>query len=82
MIAPQSETPSQGGYGRRQIVGLMLGPTLLGLVCLLPTPDGLTPQAKNLVALIALMAVWWMTEAVPLAATSLLPLVLLPYWGL
>jgi hypothetical protein len=58
MIAQQSETPSRAEYGRRQIVGLMLGPTPLGLVCLLPTPEGLTSQAKNLVALIALMAVW------------------------
>jgi solute carrier family 13 (sodium-dependent dicarboxylate transporter), member 2/3/5 len=82
MIAQQLETPSPVGYGRRQIVGLMLGPMLLGLVCLLPTPDGLTLQAKNLLALIALMAVWWMTEAVPLAATSLLPLVLLPVLGI
>jgi solute carrier family 13 (sodium-dependent dicarboxylate transporter), member 2/3/5 len=82
MIAQQSETPSPVGYGRRQIVGLMLGPMLLGLVCLLPTPDSLTPQAKNLLALIALMAVWWMTEAVPLAATSLLPLVLFPVLGI
>ena len=25
-----------------------------------------------------LMAIWWMTEAIPLAATSLLPIVLIP----
>jgi solute carrier family 13 (sodium-dependent dicarboxylate transporter), member 2/3/5 len=70
MIAQPSETPSRGGYGRRQRVGLVLGPALLRLVCLLPTPEGLTPQAKNLVALIALIAMWWVTEALPLAATS------------
>ncbi len=31
-------------------------------MCLLPTPGGLTPQTKNLVALIALMTAWWITR--------------------
>ncbi|GGD56803.1 SLC13 family permease [Croceicoccus mobilis] len=39
---------------------------------------GLEPQARNVAAVAVLMAVWWMTEAVPLAVTSLLPIVLLP----
>jgi sodium-dependent dicarboxylate transporter 2/3/5 len=33
-------------------------------------------------AIAALMAVWWITEAVPLAATSLIPLILFPLFGL
>jgi len=51
-------------------------------VGLLPAPEGLTPHAQHLVAVIALMAVWWMTEALPLGATSLLPLALLPALGI
>jgi sodium-dependent dicarboxylate transporter 2/3/5 len=34
--------------------------------------------ASNMFAIAVLMAVWWITEAIPIAATSLVPLVLIP----
>jgi solute carrier family 13 (sodium-dependent dicarboxylate transporter), member 2/3/5 len=40
--------------------------------------DGISPDARWVAAIATLMAVWWMTEAVPLAITSLLPIVLIP----
>lgn len=40
------------------------------------------PLAGAMAAVAALMSIWWMTEAVPLAVTSLLPLVLFPLLGL
>ncbi len=40
-------------------------------------PD-LPPDARNVASVMALMAVWWMTEAIPLSVTSLLPVVLIP----
>lgn len=40
--------------------------------------QGISPDARWVAAIATLMAVWWMTEAVPLAATSLLPIVLIP----
>ncbi|MDO5621255.1 MAG: DASS family sodium-coupled anion symporter [Paracoccus sp. (in: a-proteobacteria)] len=40
--------------------------------------EGLPPDARNVAAIATLMAVWWMTEAIPLSATSLLPIVLIP----
>jgi sodium-dependent dicarboxylate transporter 2/3/5 len=40
--------------------------------------EGLSPDARWVAAVATLMAVWWMTEAIPLAATSLLPIVLIP----
>ncbi|MCW8086586.1 SLC13 family permease [Sabulicella glaciei] len=40
--------------------------------------EGLSSDARWVAAVATLMAVWWMTEAVPLSATSLLPIVLLP----
>ncbi len=70
------------GFGRtgRQI-GLVLGPTLaLGLQALAP-PEGLAPEAWRLVSLAALMVVWWVTEAIPISATALLPLGVLPLIG-
>lgn len=35
-------------------------------------------DARFVAAIASLMAVWWMTEAIPLAATSLLPIILIP----
>lgn len=40
--------------------------------------EGLSSDARWVAAIGTLMAIWWMTEAIPLAATSLLPIVLIP----
>jgi len=65
-----------------QNVGLILGPLLFALILMLPTPNGLTPEAWKTVAIAALLAAWWATEAIPVPATSLLPLVLIPLLGI
>jgi sodium-dependent dicarboxylate transporter 2/3/5 len=49
---------------------------------LLPTPEGLTREGWAVAAVALLMGLWWMTEAIPLAATALLPLVLFPALGI
>jgi sodium-dependent dicarboxylate transporter 2/3/5 len=38
--------------------------------------------ASNMFAIAVLMAIWWITEAIPIAATSLVPLVLIPLFGI
>ena len=64
-------------------LGRLAGPLLaLAIYFLLPDGSaGLTPEARATAGIGALMAVWWMTEALPLPATSLLPLVLFPLMG-
>ena len=62
-------------------IGLILGPALAGLMVLIGAPDGLSDPAWHVGALLVLMAVWWATEAIPIPATSLLPLVALPLIG-
>ncbi len=62
-------------------IGLVAGPVLAVLVFFLLPQSGLTPAARASGGLATLMAVWWMTEALPLEATALLPLVLLPLSG-
>ncbi len=57
------------------------GPLLFGLVHLLPRPAELPPAAVPVVGLTLWMALWWLTEAVPMAATALLPLIVLPICG-
>ncbi|MFN8094905.1 MAG: anion permease [Vicinamibacteria bacterium] len=51
--------------------GLVAGP-LLALAVYAVNPGGHPPQARRLLAILALTVVWWMTEALPLAATALL----------
>lgn len=64
---------------RKAFVGA-LGLVLAGLAWwLLPIDD---PSAARMSALAVLMAVWWVTEAVPIPVTSLLPLVCMPLLGI
>ncbi len=65
---------------RRHWIGMVLGPVLAVAVFLL-LPDSLADQGKITAAVAVLMAVWWITEALPLAATALLPMVLFPFFG-
>ena len=63
-------------------IGLLLGPLLL-LACLLSAPPaGLSDTAWAVVGLTLLMATWWSTEALPIPATSLLPILLIPALGI
>ncbi len=62
-------------------IGLLLGPALFLLMLLAPTPAGVAPPAWRTAALTVLMASWWLTEAIPIPATALVPLVLLPILG-
>ena len=64
------------------LCGRMAGPLLAVLVYLcLGSVESLTPAAARTGAIATLMTVWWMTEAVPLPITSLLPLILFPLGG-
>jgi sodium-dependent dicarboxylate transporter 2/3/5 len=63
--------------GTRRRLGLVLGPIAFLLVLAAPLPT-LDAPAQAVLAVGTLMAVWWLTEALPLAATALLPLVLFP----
>jgi len=57
-------------YWRRR-VGFVLGPVLFLLLLWNPLP-GLTPGAQRLVPVLVLAIVFWITEAIPMAATALL----------
>jgi len=58
--------------------GLFLG-LIIFLLILFLVPDAAMPvSAKRMAATALLMAVWWITEAIPIPATALLPIVLYP----
>ncbi|SPT53713.1 Na(+)/dicarboxylate symporter [Actinomyces bovis] len=86
--------PPNTGERRRQMIGLVGGVVLAIIAYYLMPADaiekviaaagpekakGMTEHGLRLTAAAAvLMGAWWMTEAIPLAATALVPLVLFP----
>lgn len=62
-------------------LGFILGPLTYTLILLFFKPKGLSEAAIAILASTAWMAIWWITEAIPIAMTSLLPIVLFPLSG-
>ena len=62
-------------------IGLILGP-VLSVAILFLNLDPNNPAVTNTLAVAVLMAVWWITEALPIAVTSLLPVALFPLLGI
>lgn len=65
----------------RSRIGLIVGLFVFVLLLVLPAPDGLSPQAMRAAAVTLLMACWWMTEAIPISATALVPIAAFPLLG-
>lgn len=79
---PSSGQEEGGDSARwRRRIGLVLGIVLFAGVLVIPAPEGLSPAGWKTAGVGLLMAVWWITEALPIAATSLVPLVLFPMLG-
>ncbi len=76
---PQADTASD--HHLYQWIGLWLGPALCVAALLSPAPPGLSEVAWITAAVAILMAAWWATEAVPVAITAILPLILFPLLG-
>ncbi len=77
-----SNDASIQGRSLSQKVGLLLGPLLCVIMLLSDAPQGLDAAAWAVAAIGILMAIWWATEALPIAATALLPIVLFPLFGI
>ncbi len=73
-------TPRKLGSQARQ-VALVLGPLTATLMISFVDLDPENPNVTHTAAIAIWMAIWWIGEAIPLAATALLPLVLFPLLG-
>ncbi|WNJ19380.1 DASS family sodium-coupled anion symporter [Pontibacter sp. G13] len=65
----------------KRTLGFWLGPLVALVIWLGVSPEGLSQEGVAVLAGTCWMAIWWMTEAVPIAATALLPLILFPLSG-
>lgn len=63
-------------------LGLFLGPLAFILIHFFMGSPDLNPAAQSMLALAAWMAIWWISEALPIAATAFLPLILMPLLGI
>ena len=66
---------------RARTIGLWLGLGAFILLILAPI-DSTNEAASKMAAVAVLMAIWWVTDSIPLFATALLPLVLFPLLGI
>lgn len=65
----------------RSKIGFPLGILLAAAMWLAGAPEGMPPAAWTVAIIAVWMAVWWITEAIPIAATALMPILVLPLAG-
>ncbi|MCH8275928.1 MAG: DASS family sodium-coupled anion symporter [Bacteroidetes bacterium] len=59
-------------------IGLCAGALIFLATLIFGPPAGMSPDAWRVAGMGLLMALWWMTEAIPIPVTSLVPLAILP----
>ncbi|MDA0781298.1 MAG: SLC13 family permease [Rickettsiales bacterium] len=63
---------------KRSLAFIIVGISLFFTMLLIPAPDAIGDTGWRVIAVISLMLIWWISEAVPIAITALLPIVLFP----
>ncbi|KAJ4822581.1 hypothetical protein Tsubulata_018842 [Turnera subulata] len=93
LLPVQEPNPSPNSHSSSLITSLftpnnfyiLLGPLLATLTCLFVKLGDSNPHpltSRNMLAVLAWMFAWWLTEAVPMPVTSMSPLFLFPLFGI
>ncbi len=89
VTTPQTPAPTHHddddhghGIGRRQTIGFFVGIAALLLTVVVGPPEGLSVEGWRTAGAGLLMAIFWISEPIPIPVTALLPLVLFPALGL
>ena len=62
-------------------ISIALGPLVFIILELIGAPASMPEAAYHVLAVTCWIAIWWITEAIPIAVTALLPIVLFPLTG-
>ncbi len=65
----------------KKIFSIVLGPLVFVLLQILGAPESMNPAAFQVLAVTVWVAIWWISEALPIAVTALLPIILFPLFG-
>ena len=63
-------------------IGFWSGIIILLTLVVIPAPEGMKPEALRALGVALLMAVWWITECIPIYATAFVPIALFPLLGI
>lgn len=63
-------------------IGFIVGILVMIMLLVMPTPEGLSEIGQKVLAVSSLMIIFWMTEAISIPATALLPILLFPLFGI
>ena len=66
----------------KKALALVLGPLSFIILMLIDKPASIPENAYAMLAVTLWIAIWWVTEAVPIAVTALLPMILFPTTGI
>jgi sodium-dependent dicarboxylate transporter 2/3/5 len=83
-MADQRKHANEAAAGRgeaRRLMRILSGLGVFVVLLVLPPPEGMTPEAWRAAAVATLMALWWITEALPVPVTALVPIALFPLLG-
>lgn len=80
----KNKTQGMGNLGKFAVrkIGLIVGIIVFFVLLMMPTPTGLSELGQKVLAVSVLMIIFWMTEAIPIPMTALLPILLYPLIGI
>lgn len=68
--------------GKSKIIGFWTGILILMISIFITPLERMRPEATKALGVTLLMAIWWVTECIPIYATAFMPVALFPFFGI